>query len=69
MLTTRKVENSTKNNKFFETGAGLDSNSNTLKWTMKTRDNERTYNNTKQLEDFEKLFYQSMPYEKGKNCL
>ena len=66
MLTPRNIDCSVKPNSNYDTGVGFDSCFNTFKWTMKTRDSDRAYNKTKQLDDFEKLFYQSVPYEKNK---
>lgn len=43
------------------------SNNNTLKWTLKsTKDYEKTAGSKHRIDDFERLFYQSMSNEKGK---
>lgn len=39
---------------------------NTLKWTLKSRDTERGSSKNKNIEDFERLFYQTMNNERGK---
>ncbi|CAI2379752.1 unnamed protein product [Moneuplotes crassus] len=42
-----------------------DRSANTLKWTFKSKDGDKTTSN-KNIEDFEKLFYQSVATDKGK---
>jgi hypothetical protein len=42
------------------------SNTGTLKWTLKSREGDKTAGKHRNIEDFEKLFYQSMSNEKGK---
>lgn len=63
MLTARDMQ-STVNLKHYDTG-GFDSSSNTFKWTMKSRGDDRAASKTKHIDDFERLFYQSMSNEKG----
>ena len=55
----------TANLKHYDTGIGFDSSSNTFKWTMKSRENDKSNCKAKQIDDFEQLFYQSMSNEKG----
>ena len=64
MLTARDMQ-STMNLKHYDTGGGFDSSSNTFKWTMKSKDNDKAGSKSKQIDDFERLFYQSMSNEKG----
>lgn len=45
---------------------GLNDNSSTHKWTMKSRENDKTTSKNKHIDDFEKLFYQSMTNDKSK---
>lgn len=38
----------------------------TMKWTLKSREHDKSMNKNRNIDDFEKLFYQSMSNEKGK---